>query len=82
MVQYLAVPHLSFVSVFIVKNVPSEVSCISCLTEVRLSFVGAIYILASNKEVVRMSCDYNLGRSGHNGGGVTKQLCGSVCRRL
>ena len=43
MVQYLAVPHLSFVSVFIVKNVLSEVSCISCLTEVRLSFVGATF---------------------------------------
>ena len=43
MVQYLAVPHLSLISALIVKNVPSEVSCISCLMEVRLSFVGATF---------------------------------------
>ena len=42
-VQYLAVPHLSFIFALIVKNVPSEVSCISCLMEVRLSFVGATF---------------------------------------
>ena len=36
-------PHLSFIFALIVKNVPSEVSCISCLTEVRLSFVGATF---------------------------------------
>ena len=40
MVQYLAVPHLSLISALIVKSVPSEVSCINCLTEVRLTFVG------------------------------------------